>query len=131
VRSDAARLARKCDSIHMSKLMKSLSWTRLLFSLSCISSLGLSQSSLPPNRSSGIDLEAIDKSVDPCGDFYTYACGNWMKTNPIPPQYGIWGRFNELAEKNRETLRQIMEEAAKNASAPRGSDGWNVAMPQW
>ena len=59
------------------------------------------------------DLTAVDKSVDPCVDFYHYACGTWMKNNPIPPDQAMWGRFNEVAERNRDILHQILEEASK------------------
>jgi predicted metalloendopeptidase len=57
------------------------------------------------------DLTAMDKTIDPCVDFYQYACGNWMKNNPIPPDKSAWGRFNELAERNRYVLRGILEQA--------------------
>lgn len=63
---------------------------------------------------SGIDLSAIDKNVDPCNDFYQYACGNWLANNPIPSDQSTWGRFNELMERNQKILRQIAEDAAKN-----------------
>jgi putative endopeptidase len=63
---------------------------------------------------SGIDLNAIDKSVEPCQNFYQYACGSWMKANPIPPQYARWGRFNELANNNQQVLHDILEDAAKH-----------------
>ena len=58
------------------------------------------------------DAAAIDKSVDPCVDFYQFACGGWLKSNPIPPDQASWGRFNELAERNRSVLHQILENAA-------------------
>ncbi len=62
--------------------------------------------------SSGIDLKAIDSSVNPCQNFYQYACGGWIKANPIPPQYSRWGRFNELQERNQTILRGILEDSA-------------------
>ncbi len=63
---------------------------------------------------SGFDASALDKSVDPCVDFYQFSCGTWLKKNPIPPDQATWGRFNELNERNRAILRDILEKAAVN-----------------
>lgn len=63
---------------------------------------------------SGLDLKAIDKSVDPCNDFYQYACGTWIKNNPVPADESAWGRFNELHDRNQAELRTIAEDAAKH-----------------
>jgi endothelin-converting enzyme/putative endopeptidase len=57
----------------------------------------------------GFDIGALDLTADPCVDFYRFACGAWRKANPIPADQTRWGRFNELAERNREALHQILE----------------------
>jgi predicted metalloendopeptidase len=66
------------------------------------------------SRPKSFDLGALDKTVDPCENFYQFACGTWRKNNPIPSDQPRWGRFNELAEYNRQILRQILEKAAAN-----------------
>ncbi len=64
----------------------------------------------------GIDIKSIDPAVNPCQNFYLYACGSWKKTNPIPPQYSRWGRFNELQERNQKILRDILDDSAAHLS---------------
>ncbi len=63
-------------------------------------------------RPKSFDVAAMDKTVDPCEDFYEYACGSWRKNNPIPSDQSRWGRFNELAEYNRSILHDILEQAS-------------------
>ena len=65
---------------------------------------------------SGLDLNAIDKSAEPCNDFYQYACGTWIQNNPIPPDESTWGRFNELFERNQTVLRDILENSERQQS---------------
>ena len=57
-------------------------------------------------------VDMIDANVDPCTDFYAYACGKWSAANPIPADRSSWGRFNELAEHGEYVVRDILERAA-------------------
>lgn len=60
----------------------------------------------------GFDINALDRSADPCVNFYQFACGSWMRNNPIPSDQTRWGRFDDLQHRNGDSLRQILETAA-------------------
>jgi endothelin-converting enzyme/putative endopeptidase len=63
--------------------------------------------------SPSLDISAMDRAVDPCTDFYHYACGAWIKKNPIPPDQARWDVYSKLTEDNERFLWGILAEASK------------------
>ena len=62
----------------------------------------------------GFSVDNIDKTMNPCVDFYQYACGNWLKNTEIPADQPEWVSFIELYERNLVTEREILEKASVN-----------------
>jgi endothelin-converting enzyme/putative endopeptidase len=63
-----------------------------------------------------LDPDLMDKSVDPCENFYQYSCGGWLKQNSIPKDESSYGRPNEIIDRNQEVLKAILEKAAAGGS---------------
>ena len=74
----------------------------------------------------GFDTANLDKTCKPCDDFYQFAMGGWMKGNPIPAEYSSWGTFTQLADKNQQNLRAVLDDAVK-ANAKLGSNEEKIA----
>ena len=85
---------------------------RLLIVLSLLIPFCFSQSSSSARPAPGFSLDTIDKSIDPCVDFYQYACGNWIKNTEIPPDQSQWVSFVELRDRNQGIEHDILEKAA-------------------
>jgi len=74
----------------------------------------LAQTDSAAKPAPGFSIDNIDKTLDPCVDFYQYACGNWLKKAEIPADQSAWVSFVELDERNLVTLREILEKASAN-----------------
>jgi endothelin-converting enzyme/putative endopeptidase len=77
-----------------------------------IPALSFSQTASTAKPGPGFSIDNIDKSIDPCVDFFQYSCGNWIKNSEIPPDQSQWVSFTELHERNMEIEHGILEKAA-------------------
>lgn len=97
-----------------------------------VSSMSMMAMAQEPLKS-GIDLSDLNQTVQPGEDFYEYACGGWMKKNPLPAAYSRFGSFDRLAEDNNKRINGILKELLEN-TYPEGtveqqlSDLYKLAM---
>ncbi|MBF9221692.1 M13 family metallopeptidase [Hymenobacter ruricola] len=70
----------------------------------------------------GLDMADIDRSVNPCDDFFQFSGGNWLRSNPVPSYASSWGPRNLLGNRTQDLLRKILEDAAANRNATPGSN---------
>jgi|HubBroStandDraft_2_1064218.scaffolds.fasta_scaffold05345_2 putative endopeptidase len=77
-------------------------------------SLASAQRSTPATskHDPALDVTSMDRTVDPCVDFFKYSCGSWIKNNPIPPDQSSWDTYSKMQDENSARLRAILESAA-------------------
>ncbi|HZR65375.1 MAG TPA: M13 family metallopeptidase [Terriglobales bacterium] len=63
-----------------------------------------------------LNLDDLDRSVDPCVDFYAFSCNKWMAANPIPGDENAWSHWDKLQLRNEQVLKQVLESASKDDS---------------
>jgi putative endopeptidase len=86
-----------------------------------VAALSVTVANLTGQSPKAIDPRNMDTSVKPCDDFYQYADGAWIKANPVPADKSRWGSFEELADRNRDTLKAILDEVSAKKNWPAGS----------
>ena len=79
--------------------------------------------------------DQVDKSLDPCSDFFQYACSKWVKANPIPADQAAWGTFNKLAIWNIAAIRNTLEQVSsldpkRNAVDQKAGDHYASCMDE-
>lgn len=85
-----------------------------ILAIAFVSLLSLASAQQPAIEKSepALDVTSMDRTIDPCVDFFAYSCGGWIKRNPIPPDQASWDTYSKMQDENLGRLRGILESAA-------------------
>jgi len=95
------------------------SFIPIIISLTCAVGLRASVQPQSAQNAPPLDPKNVDPSVKPGDDFFSYANGAWIKRTEIPPEYSRWGAFNELIERNNDSLHTIAEKTSQTSVDPK------------
>lgn len=98
----------------------------LMFIATAVAVMASCQSCKKDQQPKGIDAANLDTEVSPKADFYDYACGGWMKANPLKPEYSRFGTFDVLGENSRQQVRDLVEELSKKTDVENGTNAQKV-----
>src|SRR4029077_19435678 len=81
-------------------------------------------------KASAVQIDALDRKIDPCTDFYQFACGGWIAKNPVPADRRSYGRFTEVEERNFTILRRILETPGAEGDRRKAADYYAACMDE-
>src|SRR6202167_3083946 len=84
----------------------------LAIAIACFLSIANAQQAAPAKPEPALDVTSMDRSIDPCVDFFTYSCGGWIKKNPIPPDQSSWDTYAKMQDEMLARWRGILEAAS-------------------